>query len=115
MHEGTLDFTLIKPADAQVLVSVKQVRMWRLVDVGLGLAVLAVAWGRLGNEVGGWAAGVFILMLLAGGAVIYSFWLILATCAFWLVRVGNMLVIFQDMYAAGRWPVHIYPGGCAWR
>ena len=29
---------------------------------------------------------------------------------FWFVRVDNILVIFQTMYEAGRWPVTIYPG-----
>jgi len=38
----------------------------------------------------------------------------LATCAFWLVRVDNILVIFQDLYVAGRWPVTIYPGWLRW-
>jgi ABC-2 type transport system permease protein len=27
-----------------------------------------------------------------------------------VVRVENILVIFQSMYEAGRWPVGIYPG-----
>ncbi len=49
-------------------------------------------------------------MLLAGGVIIYSFWLILATLSFWFVRVENILVIFQSMYEAGRWPVSLYPG-----
>jgi ABC-2 type transport system permease protein len=26
------------------------------------------------------------------------------------VRVENILVIFQSMYEAGRWPVSLYPG-----
>ena len=51
----------------------------------------------------------FAIALAAGGAIIYSFWLILATLSFWFVRVENMLVIFQSMYQAGRWPVSIYP------
>jgi len=60
--------------------------------------------------VGGWEAGAFIVMLLAGAAIIYSFWLILATLSFWFVRVENILEIFQSMYEAGRWPVSLYPG-----
>jgi len=42
--------------------------------------------------------------------IAYSFWMILATSAFWFVRVENILMIFQSMYEAGRWPVSIYPG-----
>ena len=54
-------------------------------------------------------AAVFGLMVLAGGAIVYSFWLILATLSFWFVRVENILVIFQSVYEAGRWPVSLYP------
>src|SRR5208283_6125208 len=52
----------------------------------------------------------FLAMLLAGSVIIYSFFLILTTLAFWLVRVENILTIFQSMYEAGRWPVSLYPG-----
>ena len=48
-------------------------------------------------------------MLLTGSAIIYSFWLILATLSFWFVRVENILEIFRSMYEAGRWPVSLYP------
>jgi ABC-2 type transport system permease protein len=52
----------------------------------------------------------FGIMLLAGSIIIYCFWLILATLSFWFVRVENILVIFQSMYEAGRWPISVYPG-----
>ena len=106
---GTLDFTLTKPADAQLLVSVRQVEIWRIVDVALGVAVIVFAVLRLGEEFGATRAVAFAVMLLAGIAIIYSFLLALATLAFWLVRLENILVIFASMYEAGRWPVGIYP------
>jgi ABC-2 type transport system permease protein len=109
VREGTLDFTIIRPEDAQLLVSVQQVQIWKLTDVVLGLGVLAVALVRLGENVGFWQAASFALALLAGGAIVYSFWLSLATCSFWFVKVENILVIFQSMYEAGRWPVSLYP------
>jgi len=28
----------------------------------------------------------------------------------WFVRVENILVIFQSMFEAGRWPISLYPG-----
>jgi ABC-2 type transport system permease protein len=109
VREGTLDFTLTKPEDAQLLVSVQAVQIWKLVDVALGTGVLVVALIRLGEHIGFWQAAAFAATLLAGGAIVYSFWLILATCSFWFVRVENILVIFQSMYEAGRWPVSLYP------
>ncbi|MGH2351573.1 MAG: ABC transporter permease [Chloroflexota bacterium] len=109
VRQGTLDFTLTKPEDAQVLVSVKQVQIWKLFDVALGIVVLLVALAQLEAVVGLWQALAFGVTVLAGGAMVYSFYIILATTSFWFVRVENVLVIFQSMYQAGRWPVGIYP------
>ena len=110
VRDGTLDFTLTKPEDAQLLVSIWRVEIWKIIDVGLGFVVVAIAMARLGERVGLGQAAAFAAALLAGGVIVYSFWLILATTAFWLVRVENILVIFQSVYEAGRWPVSIYPG-----
>ena len=110
VRDGTLDFTLTKPEDAQLMVSVRRVDIWRLIDIMLGLGVLVTALIWLGEKVGGWQAGMFILMLIAGAVIVYSFFLILATISFWFVRVENILVIFQSVYEAGRWPVSLYPG-----
>ena len=110
VRNGTLDFDLTKPEDAQFLVSIQRVDIWRLIDILMGLGVLAFALVRLGQRVGGGEAAVFILMLIAGGVIIYSFWLILSTLSFWFVRVENILVVFQSMYEAGRWPISLYPG-----
>jgi ABC-2 type transport system permease protein len=110
VRDGTLDFTLVKPEDAQLVSSIQRVEIWKLTDVGLGIGVLAVALARLGEHVGLLQALQFAAALTAGSIIVYSFWVILATSAFWLVRVENILVVFQSMYEAGRWPVSIYPG-----
>ncbi len=111
---GTLDFTLTKPADAQLLISIQQVQIWKVTDIILGLATIGVALAQLERSVTAWNALAFGITLLAGAAIVYSFWLILAACAFWIVRVENILVIFQSMYEAGRWPIGIYPGWLRW-
>jgi len=111
VRDGTLDFTLTKPEDAQLLVSIQRMAIiWSLLDMLMGTGVLATALIRLGQAIGGWQAVAFIGMLLAGCVIVYSFWLILASLSFWLVRVENLLEIFQSMYQAGRWPVSLYPG-----
>lgn len=111
---GTLDFTLLKPVDTQFLISAQRLELWRCGDALLGLGVLIVALIKLGTTLDWVRASSFALTLGAGCALIYSFWLMLATCAFWLVRIDNMLVIFQDLYVAGRWPVTIYPAWLRW-
>lgn len=109
VRRGTLDFTLTKPEDAQLLVSIQRIEIWRLTDVALGVVLLGVALARLESTLGVTQALLFGVTLLAGATIVYSFWLILATCSFWFVRVENILVIFQSMYQAGRWPITIYP------
>ena len=110
VRDGTLDFTLTKPEDAQLLVSIQRVAIWSLLDLLMGIGVLAAALVRLGKAIGAGQAAAFIGTLLAGAVIVYSFWLILASLSFWLVRVENLLEIFQSMYQAGRWPVSLYPG-----
>lgn len=111
---GTLDFTLTKPADAQLLISIQQVQIWKVTDIALGLATIGIALAQFERSVSAWTLLTFGITLLAGVTIVYSFWLILAACAFWIVRVENILVIFQSMYEAGRWPIGIYPGWLRW-
>lgn len=114
IRKGTLDFKLTKPEDAQLLVSIQRVEIWRLVDAVVGLIVLGIALTRLSAQISVADALAFGVTLIAGGLIVYSFYMILATCAFWFVRVENILVIFQSMYQAGRWPVTIYPPWLRW-
>ncbi|MEM7129509.1 MAG: ABC-2 family transporter protein [Chloroflexota bacterium] len=106
---GTLDFMILKPEDAQFLVSVRQIAIWKMVDVLVGIGVIIVALIRLGTQFGVVQAISFGIALVAGGAIVYSFWMMLATCAFWFIKTENILVIFESMYQAARWPVTIYP------
>jgi len=109
VRDGTLDFVLTKPEDAQALVSVREVRLWQMVDIALGGIVLVTAVTDLHTTVGWVAAGLFGVALIAGALMIYSFWLMLTTAAFWVVRMEHVIELFQGIYQAGRVPVDIYP------
>jgi ABC-2 type transport system permease protein len=110
VRQGTLDFALTKPEDAQVLVSVREFRLWRLVDVVLGAIVLGYAVSELHTTLGLWQALGFAAALLLGALMLYSFWLMLTSTTFWIIRAEEMANLFEGVYAAGRWPVSIYPG-----
>ncbi len=110
VQEGTLDYVLTKPEDAQLLVSVRRFGLWQAVDIVVGLLLVAVALVRIGDPVSVWSVLAFVLTLILGGLDIYCFWLILTTSAFVVVRVDFLIELFDGMYQAGRWPVTIYPG-----
>ena len=110
VQQGTLDFTLTKPADAKLLVSISEVQVWKLLDVVIGAAIFGMAVARLSTEVGIAETASFGVALIAGGAIVYSVWMLLATLSFWFIRVDNILQVFWSLYWAGRWPIGIYPG-----
>lgn len=109
IQQGTLDFALTKPVDSQVIVSVAEFRLWQVVDVVMGFVVLGWAVSEMQGMIGLVEAMIFASMLLLGGIMIYCFWLILTTSAFWIIRIYEMINLFEGLYAAGRWPVSIYP------
>jgi ABC-2 type transport system permease protein len=107
---GNLDFLLTKPEDPQLLISVRTMAIWEFVNVIAGLIVLGIAVARLDRQIGIGHALAFVWLLMVGGVMIYCFWLILTTAAFWVVRIDEMANLFQGVFAAGRYPVGIYPG-----
>lgn len=106
---GTLDFALTKPADAQALVSVREFRFWQLTDVVVGLVILVIAVIQLGAKVEALQLVAFVAALVMGGVMLYCVWLIVTSIAFWVIRVNEIVNLFEGLYAAGRWPVSIYP------
>lgn len=109
VRQGTFDFVLLKPVSSQFLASIRQLTLWRLADILLGAALALYAMGKLGGGIGPAQAGQFVVMLLAGAAIVYAFWLMLATLCFWVVRVDNIEMIFWNLFEAGRYPLDVYP------
>jgi ABC-2 type transport system permease protein len=109
IREGTFDFVLTKPEDVQLLSSVREVRIWRLVDVIVGGVVLGIGISQLQATLGILDALAFAVALVLGGLMIYCFWLLLTTVAFWIVRIDEIAELFEGVYQSGRWPVTLYP------
>jgi ABC-2 type transport system permease protein len=110
IQQGTLDYVLTRPVDAQVLASLREFRPWQLVDVLIGLVLIIVGAQRAALLPDALQLAIFVGVLICGALMLYAFWLMLSSVAFWVVRIDNMLNLFEGIYAAGRWPVDIYPG-----
>ncbi len=109
IHDGTLDFALTKPVDSQAIVSLRDMHFWSLTDVIVGVVVVGVGIAQLQQQLGPWQALEFAIAIILGAILIYCFWLIVTSIAFWTIRLGDFFLVFQAIYAAGRWPVGIYP------
>jgi ABC-2 type transport system permease protein len=106
---GTLDFALTKPVDAQALISVREIRFWQLTDFIVGLVIIGVAVNLLQTQLTAVQILMFIITLIMGTVLLYCIWLMVTSIAFWVLRVGEIIDLFQGLFAAGRWPVSIYP------
>src|SRR5678815_2807550 len=113
VRKGTLDFVLLKPADAQFLVSTAKFEPWRIVDVAGAVAVFCYAFAKLGHwpSIAQVATGVVFLALAV--LILYSIWILVVSAAFWVVKVDNLSYLFGSLFDVGRWPIDVLRG--LWR
>jgi ABC-2 type transport system permease protein len=109
VRTGQMDFTLLKPIDAQFLVSSRNVNIFPLFNIVVGIGI--VAWALSGLP-GISASGVLLGVILVGAAlaIVYAIWFMLTTTAFWFVRVENITELFNGVFRAGQFPVTVFPG-----
>jgi ABC-2 type transport system permease protein len=110
IRSGQLDLVLSRPVETQFFVSFRRLSVWRLADVLAGLALIGYALAQLRTPPTPLQAIAFAAAMLAALAIVYSLWLTLMSLAFWFVRVENLSVIFDAVFAAARFPVSAYPG-----
>jgi ABC-2 type transport system permease protein len=110
IRKGTLDFVLLKPADAQFLVSTSRFEPWRSTNVLAALAIFTYAFHLMGRSPG--VGGVMAALLLLGSAIVllYSLWIITVSAAFYFVKMDNLQYLFTSVFDAARWPSSVFRG-----
>jgi ABC-2 type transport system permease protein len=110
VRKGTLDFVLLKPADAQFLVSTAKFQPWRAINVLTAAVLFAVAFHRLGRlpSLLGVLAALGLLALAV--AILYSLWILTVSAAFYVVKVDNLTYLFSSVFDAARWPASVFHG-----
>ena len=110
VRRGTLDFTLLKPADAQFLVSTSRFQPWKAMDVVAGLALVAYALWRLHRWPDPLAWLAVLALMAAALTVLYSLWILTVCATFFVVRLDNLAYLFASLFDLARWPVTIFRG-----
>jgi ABC-2 type transport system permease protein len=113
VRKGTLDFILLKPADAQLLVSIAKIEPWRVVDLAGALAIFVYAFRALGRSPSFLDVATALAMLVAALLVLYSIAILVVSIAFVAVRVDNLLYLFQSVFDVARWPSTVFRGALA--
>lgn len=109
IRKGTLDFVLLKPADAQFLVSTAKFEPWRVIDLLAGLGVMAFGFHRLGRAPGAGEIALAAVVLASATVILYSLWILVVSAAFFVVKVDNLSFLFLSLYDAARWPADVFP------
>jgi ABC-2 type transport system permease protein len=110
IRKGTLDLLLIKPADAQFLVSTARFQPWRAVNVVTALLVFAWGFRVMGRAPSAGAIALASVAGLSAVAILYALWILTVSAAFYLVRIDNLTQLFNAVFDAARWPVSVFRG-----
>lgn len=110
VRKGTLDFVILKPADAQFLVSTTRFQPSRAINLVTTLLIFVYAFRRIGH--GPSPLGVATSLLLLGTAtiILYALWILTVSAVFYVVRVDNLTFLFTAIFDAARWPSSVFRG-----
>lgn len=113
IRKGTLDFVLLKPADAQFLVSTTRFLPWRAINGVASLGLFTYAFHQMGRLPS--LPGLLAAAVLLGSSVLllYSLWILTICAAFYVVRVDNLTFFFSSLFDAARWPASVFRGALA--
>ena len=107
---GTLDFLLTKPISSQFMVSFRHVGIYNWLDPILGLGLVVFGLVRRGQPVSPEGVAAFVILGLAGMAVMYALALAVQCLAVWSIGAEGLDDLIEGMVEAGRFPVDMYRG-----
>jgi ABC-2 type transport system permease protein len=110
IRKGTLDFVLLKPADAQFLVSTARFEVFNFVDATAAVLLAGWALHRLHRVPRAGELGVALVLTVAAAALLYALAILVISAAFYVVRLDNLIYLFNSIFDAARWPASVFRG-----
>ena len=108
VRNGTLDFLLTKPVDAQFMASFRHVGVYNLLDPVIGLGLAAIGLVLEGRGVGLADLGAFVVTTAAGLLVLYALTVASMALAVRLVSSEGIEEVTFSFVEAARFPVQLY-------
>lgn len=110
IRKGTLDFLLLKPADAQLLLSTSKLELARMVDVVAGLGLIGWSLWKAGARPSPLDVALAVGLLGSALAILYAMWILVISLAFHVVKVDNLSFLIVSTFDAARWPSSVFRG-----
>jgi ABC-2 type transport system permease protein len=109
MRDGSLDYTLLQPANSLILISFTRLVLWRVWDLALGVVLIVIGLRMSGGATTPLQLVTFALLIVSGMVILYSLWIVLMGLTFWFVKFDNNVTILQALMDTGRYPATVYP------
>ena len=109
VRDGSLDYTLIQPANSLFLITFSRIVVWRVWDLALATILIIIGINLSGAAPSPLTLFYFLVLVASGALVIYSLWIVLIALTFWFVKFDNNVTILQALMDSGRYPVTVYP------
>lgn len=113
IRSGAFDYVLLKPVDAQALISASRFEPWKIFDIVAAFGLVVYAFHRRGEAPALADVALGIVLFFAGVLAMYAIWIIFASASFWVVRLDNLTFLIGAIFDTARWPVHVFRG--VWR
>jgi ABC-2 type transport system permease protein len=113
IRSGSFDYVLLKPVDAQMMVSASRYEPWKVFDLAGAIAVIVYAFVQRGAPPAPADLVVGIALFGSGVLATYALWILCAAASFWVVRLDNLMYLLGAIFDTARWPVQVFTG--AWR
>ena len=110
VRNGGLDAVLVKPLDAQFLLSMHRVDFSALANGTVGLVLLGWAVSRFSTPPAPVAWLVYPLLILCGVAILYAMVIMLAAATIHMVRNQSLYDFWFYLTNFSRYPAEIYAG-----
>jgi ABC-2 type transport system permease protein len=110
IRSGAFDYVLLKPVDAQALISASRFEPWKIFDILGAIGLAAYAFHRRGDSPAIADVALGLVMFAAGVLAMYSIWIVFAAASFWVVRLDNLTFLIGAIFDTARWPVQVFRG-----
>jgi ABC-2 type transport system permease protein len=109
VHDGSLDYTFLQPANSMFVITFSRMVIWRVWDLALGTILIVIGIHISGGGATPFNLVSFLFLAASGSLILYSLWIGLIAATFWFVKFDNNVTILQALLDTGRYPATVYP------
>lgn len=108
---GNLDTILIKPINPLLQILLSRINIMGVSFWIIGLLTIIYSLVKLQLEMSLGEIIFLVLSIVSGGLIIFSIYLIIASCSFWILKTSSAIKIGYDIHKFVQYPIDVYGKG----